>query len=390
MSIEAGSTITIPSPIDVHAHLREPGGEDKETIYTGTTAALHGGYQAVFDMPNNPGRPTVTEERVQEKEEIAANSANTNIGFYAGVNLLDPDLDALRRMHGRVAGIKFYMGHTTGNTTEVDLEVARPVIDFWSELNVKEGATSPILLHAREEVGAESAEYIAKEKAQKVHWCHLSTADEAIYLANLRKDYPELVFGGVTPHHLTMTSRDADFKYGWNGARMMPPLAEEADAEALLRFYNRGDINILETDHAPHTEDDKIRAETQNPQGHDGVEDATCFGVSGIEFVLPVMMSLVARRKIELERLIDSLHAQPAKLLGLIATEGYSETTLSINPYVLEEEHIKGSSLNTPYVNWTAWAKVIEVVVGNRTRMKNGRIYRSNFKPAVLKERSQA
>lgn len=350
-------TMTIPSPIDVHVHLREPGQEWKETIATGTRAALRGGYQFVADMPNN-AKPIYTLDLLQEKQGIMAHSSNVHVGAYQGQNILDPDFDEIRRMMPYSIGSKFYMGPTTGNIHELTLEHARPVVDTIITEAQRLGIHHPILLHVREEAGFEMAEYVASQ-GHPVHWCHVSTESEARYVADLSKRFPEFFTAGVTPHHLTMTQRNANFQQGWNGARMMPPLAREVDAEALLYHYNNGDIQILETDHAPHAHHEKMRAEEENPEGKTDKDCTTCFGVSGIEFVLPIMTALVKRRKITMERLVDSLYDQPMRMLGLRALEMTSKTTLLLGSYVISESDIVGKSRNTPYVGWTAGAKVI-------------------------------
>lgn len=378
MSFSVGESITIPSPIDVHTHLREPGGAHKETIESGTYAALHGGYCAVFDMPNNPGgMETHTESRLDQKSKIALETAHTNIGFYAGVDLDNPQFQQFAGMIRKAAGIKLYMGHTTGTVMEHDLDVARPSIDRWIEESTHIKGEPPILLHAREEVGEETARYIASQ-GYPVHWCHISTLSEVRAVQKLSQEYPDSFSAGVTPHHLTMTQRDADFKYGWNGARMMPPLGLDVDGDALLDAYNKGDIKILETDHAPHTSAEKVRAESENPEGYSGVDCTTCFGISGIEFVLPIMMSLVQRKKITIDRLVDSLHTQPARMLGLIASEQTAQTTMQVEPYILDESDRMGKSKNNPYVGWTAWATVTGVRVDGVQRLSRAESNQAN------------
>lgn len=363
MSISAGEIITIPSPIDVHVHLREPGGEDQETIESGTRAAKQGGCQVVVDMPNNPnGHQTHSEAKLDEKIEIGDRDSLTRIGFYGGADLENPAFDEFPGMIAKAAGLKLYQGETTGNKKDYDLDMARPVIDAYMNLARVTGIRSPILLHARNEIGAETAEYIARNN-HPVHWCHIASETEVKAARQLTKKYPEVYTGGVTPHHLTMTYLNADRQQGWNGARMMPELGKESDAEALLDAYSKGEIQILETDHAPHTKEAKLKAEAENPEGKTGPDCTTCFGVSGIEFVLPVMFSLIQRNEITLERLIDSLYYQPIKMLGL--REGRpsdrARTTLEINPRILEEKDAVGRSRNHPYVGWTGWAKVLNV-----------------------------
>ena len=338
-------------------HLREPGDSKSETIASGTRAAAAGGYQAVFDMPNNPGRPTWSDDRLREKQAIAKRSSRLAIGFYAGVDLANPDIDQLPRMINQAAGLKLYMGHTTGNTTEHNLETARPVIDAWVSEARKRQLHAPILLHALGGVGFETAKYIA-EQEHFVHWCHVATAEEAEQATWLTRQHGQHFTAGVTPHHLTMTHINADFQQGWRGARMQPPLGREVDHDALLDAYNRGDIQILETDHAPHTAADKSKAERENPEGNTDPDCTTCFGVSGIEFVLPVMTTLVRRKKIEMERLTDSLHAQPKRMLGLSENMLRENTILRWDAHTIGEDDIKGASKNTPYIGWEGSARV--------------------------------
>lgn len=360
-----GEILEIPSPIDVHTHLREPGGEEKETIESGTLAALHGGYQAVFDMPNNPrGNETWTEERLDKKTEIAIQTTNTDIGFYAGVDIDNPDFSQIPALVRKSSGVKFYLGPTTGNTKVRGLDEVRDYADEWIKESKEQGTQAPILLHAREEIGFEVADYVARQN-HKVHWCHIADQNEVLFASVLAKKYPELFFAGVTPHHLTMTSRNADFQQGWNGARMQPPLGEDVDADMLLYYYNSGVLNILETDHAPHTNEDKMNAEGSNPEGHTDEDCVTCYGVSGIEFVLPVMMSLVQRNIIDMDRLIDSLYTKPIEMLGLKEKGSIdnprSVTAIMVNPYVISGYDIAGKSRNTPYIGWTGWGKIIGV-----------------------------
>ena len=384
MSLKAGQELKIPSPIDVHAHLRQPGGTDKETIASGTYAALKGGYQAVFDMPNNPGGcQTWTRRRLDEKYQIGRQTARTDIGFYAGVDLANPNLDQIPLMIRRAAGLKLYFGQTTGNTKEFGLDQAREVIDHWLTYGRRRPAPPPILLHAREEIGAEVADYVAGQ-GYPVHWCHISTASEVLASQRLRQLYGQLFTAGVTPHHLTMTARDADLKYGWPGGRMMPPLGNEVDGEALLAAIDKGQIQIIETDHAPHTAEDKLAAERDNPTGDDSPDCNTCFGVSGIEFVLPVMISLVQRRQIRIDRLLDALHTQPARLLGLKTEPKTNSTTIKIEPYVIGEDDLAGQSQNHPYLGWTAWGRVERVVSQNRVLYDRQGPASRDWRPRVL------
>ncbi|MCL2451971.1 amidohydrolase family protein [Candidatus Saccharibacteria bacterium] len=364
--IKPGSKITIPSPIDVHAHLREPGGEAQETIESGTRAALVGGYQAVFDMPNNPnGQQTWSAERLEDKIARAKKTAQTDIGFYAGVDLENPALEEFPAMAEKAVGLKLYMGPTTGNAKVHDLDIARPAIDAWIAACRDLENPRPIMLHVREELGAETVRYIAGQ-GFPVHWCHISTASEIAMARQLRAKYGDNFTCGATLHHLTMTARNADYQQGWNGARMQPPLGDEKDAAILLAALNDGTVQMLETDHAPHTLANKLKAETENPRGLLDADQTTCYGVGGLEFVLPVMTALVQRDLISLERLVDALYDQPIKLLRLDRSKLTGETVLEFRPYVIGRDDLFSKSSNVPYIGWTAGARVISVKRGGK------------------------
>lgn len=367
---QAGEQLWIPAPVDVHVHLREPGGEQSETIASGTLAAEDGGYQLVCDMPNNPnGNETVSAHRVLQKKRIAENDSFTDIGFFSGVDFDNPDMGEISAIAPLTIGPKYYMGFTTGNATERTLDDVRDYTDAYITETQSQGRWQPISLHAHGEVGYETARYIAMQ-GNPVRWCHVSSAEEVKYAEQLQKDFPGLFWAEVTPHHLTMTDRDADLKYGWNGGRMQPPLAEGPDADALLYAYNKGTLAILATDHAPHPAAKKLAAELENPTGVNEPDETTCFGVSGIEFVLPVMFSLVARNMITTDRLIDSLHTQPLNMLGMPRRHPArsAQTQIEVGPYVIGEDDLRGKSRNTPYINWTAWARVLAM-------KKHGQMY---------------
>ncbi|GEM_PF-665570 len=375
IGMKRGETITIKSPVDVHAHLREPGTNKSETIASGTRAARAGGYQAVFDMPNNPGAPTHSASRVVEKLSIASRTGNLDIGFYAGIDLANPATDQIPRMIGRTVGLKLYMGKTTGNNQPYTLDDAREAIDVWINQADQRGFQAPILLHAEGDIGAETADYIARQDHQ-AHWCHVSTTEEAHHAHILKQKYPERFTAEVTPHHLTMTDINAE-QLGWPGGRMMPSLKTEIDRDALQWAFTHGDIDIIGTDHAPHAMENKLAVENENPHGHTEDGCATCFGVSGIEFAVPIL----ARQALlgnfskdksvdeSFERLEDALYTQPLRMLGIQQGNMPARTVLELGAYRIEKEQIVGSSENTPYINMIAGAKVLEVTGLRHPRM---------------------
>ena len=368
-----GEILQIPALIDVHAHLREPGGEHMETIATGTNAALYGGYVLVADMPNNPnGNETWTAERALEKHAIATETARTDFAVIHGHDFDNPRLSEYPGLALLSIANKSYFGHTTGNTAErtIDDPNVRLALAETARVSRELGVRNPSMLHARETVSHTAARYIIEELGHPVHWCHVSTATEVRYAEILQKMHPDMFTAGVTPHHLLMTERNAVFQNGWN-ARIMPPLGKEVDAEAVLWGFNEVILSILETDHAPHPLEKKLDAEAANPKGIIDLKDencVTCFGVSGIEFVLPIMARLVQSKIITMERLVDSLHTQPLRMLGLEGRYNNAITTLEFEPWQITESSLRGKSTNTPYIGFMAGAKVRDVSVDGVSR----------------------
>jgi dihydroorotase len=377
MAFSRGQLVEIPSPIDVHAHLREPGGTPKETIESGTRAALLGGYALVLDMPNNPGGyETWTEERVLEKARIATATAQTDFGIIAGHDFTNPRIGEYENMIPFSLATKGYFGHTTGNTREVTIEDEGVWAAYtaWTAEAKRQGIRTPHMLHAREQTGYLAARRIIEELDTPVHWCHVSTTTEVNYAEMLQRAYPEHFTSGVTPHHLTMTHKNAELQQGWN-ARMMPPLGKEIDNDKLLWAFNKGIIDILETDHAPHTEEEKLHAEAVNPEGKIDASDpdcVSCFGISGIEFVLPIMSALVQRGHVTMDRVVDALHTQPLRMLGLTRGQyAAAKTTLQFEPWQITERDLKGKSSNTPYLGNMAGARVVSVTVNETNWISN-------------------
>lgn len=382
MKFSRGEIVNIPGAIDVHTHLREPGSPQKETIASGTLAALYGGYVLVCDMPNNLGgtpedpkaNQTLSAERVLEKHHIAKETAYTDVAIIGGHDFQNPRLGNYSGMMGLIVADKGYKGHTTGNVHELTIDDP----DVWScylasDAAAKEkGYRLPHMLHAREEVGYEAARRIMKELQAPAHWCHISTSTEVDYVEKLIKEFPDLFFSEVTPHHLLMTGRNATYINGWMG-RAVPPLGSEVDQDKLLWAYNRRILKIIGTDHAPHATEEKMEPEAENPMGHTDVDCSTCFGMSGIEFAIPMLTRLVQQEIITMETLVDSLHTQPLRMLGLEHRYKNSETTLEFEPWQITESSLKGRSSNTPYLGGVASSRVVSVKVNGVDRMRQTR-----------------
>ncbi len=321
VTLDARGMLVTPGFTDLHVHLREPGGEESETIATGTAAALAGGFTTVFAMPNTS--PTADTPEVVRRVLSAAAAA--------GPCEVVPVSAITRGLRGKVP-VDFEAMAAAGagafsddGSWVADDDVARTAFRAagardWLVMEHCEdfGITGPGLLHDAPEVRAagipgipRSAEdratardlALAREFGTRLHLCHVSTAGAVALLASA-KAAGLRVSGEVTPHHLVLTVADAvrggvDFK-------MKPPLREASDVAALVQGLEDGTIDAIGTDHAPH-------AEAKKAQGLDRAP----FGAIGMETAFPVLYThLVLAGKLSLRRLVEALVTGPARVAG--------------------------------------------------------------------------
>ncbi len=278
----------LPGLIDAHVHLREPGGTHKEDLSTGTAAALAGGFTQVLDMPNNTP-PAIDAATLHDKRALAQGRVYCDVGFYLGASssgpLPGPDVAAIS------AGLKVYLDSTFGPLRLTDLGRLQDYVSVWPQ-------TKPIVFHAE---GTSVAVAIALGALwqRPVHLCHISRAAE-IRLIRRAKERGLAVTCEVTPHHLFLSEDDA-LRLGALGD-MRPTLASQDDVAELWR--NLDVIDILATDHAPHSEDEKLSAKPPP-------------GVPGLETALPLMLTAVAQGRLSMERLTDMMYTTPQRLFGL-------------------------------------------------------------------------
>ena len=299
--LDAGGLVVCPGFIDLHCHLREPGFEEKETIATGTEAALHGGFTTVCCMPNTkPPLDTVeTVEYVKAKAKkegavrvltIACVSKGRN-----GTELVD--MKALAQ-----AGVAGFSDDGDPVKTEA---LMRRALEIGKKLGL------PIIDHCEDPVGGPPDGEVkivardlklAEEAGGWVHIAHVSVAGSAV-LIKQAKDRGIRVTAEVTPHHLTLTE-EAVAKWGAQ-AKVNPPLRTERDRQAMVRALKDGVIDAIATDHAPHTTADKQKDYA-----------AAASGISGFETAFGSLMTLVHGGQITLAELIYRLTAAPARILG--------------------------------------------------------------------------
>jgi dihydroorotase len=361
------NTLTVPAAIDLHVHFREPGDNKAETIKTGSKAALQGGYALVCDMPNNPGNPTWTMERLSAKQSIINKSAFIPVATYAGSQPQEDNLDELEVMGQKAIGLKLYGATTTGNEFNYDAKDFEKIVERWHRLQ----PDKPIMLHSGSDNFADFVELVAKKHKHHLHLAHVNNPKD-VHIVREAKKAGMSVSVGVCPHHILKTSFDVHSE-GWF-ARMLPPLAHQDEADELFKLFADGDIDVLETDHAPHTIDSKWHAETENPGGIRDMQTAACFGVPGIEFALPLMFYQVERGRLSLERLIDASSSRPSEIIG-VKIDDDSKVTWKMDKYRIGHEEVELSGAGwSPYLDKLAIGRIWESKVAGKVLIKDGKI----------------
>jgi dihydroorotase len=309
----------LPGAVDLHAHLREPGATHKEDIESGTAAAVAGGVTTVLDMPNtNP--PTTTAEELSRKVAMARRSSRCNLLFYMA--LTAGNLGEIEKGRGQpgFAGVKVFLGSTTGEILLADLSAldralaAVPALFvFHAELesvlsrhrNDMEDpdATAHHVLRPAEAVteGALLVAELARTPGRRLHLCHVSAAPELDMVADSQGTG---LTCEVTPHHLFFTADDTALK--GNLLKTNPPVRYARDREALRAALAGGGINAVASDHAPHTLEEKRRPYREAPSG-----------VPGLDTMVPAVLRLVQLGELTLPRAVEVLSAGPARIAGL-------------------------------------------------------------------------
>jgi dihydroorotase-like cyclic amidohydrolase len=281
------ATLDLPGLIDIHVHLRDPGGTHKEDFSSGTAAALAGGVVAILDMPNNTP-PVVDEETLHSKVELASRKARCDFAFYMGASTENASRSAV---DPHVAGLKMYLDETYGPLRIASLPVLLEHFKSWPRHR-------PIAAHA-EGLSTAIAIGLAQLYDRRLHICHVSRKAE-VELVRQAKERGGEITCEVTPHHLFLTEEDVNTL--GNLALMKPELGTREDNEAL--WSNLDVFDAVASDHAPHTMAEK-KSEAPPP------------GVPGLETTLPLLLNAVSEGRLPLPRLVELLHDGPARVMGL-------------------------------------------------------------------------
>lgn len=379
--IDAKGRFAAPGLVDVHVHLREPGGEHKETIETGTKAAARGGFTTVCPMPNTRPVPD-TVEHLEKLNKLIEDNARVRVLPYASITIRQAgselvDFKGLAE-HGAFAFTDDGVGVQTAGTMYEAMQQAaklnKAVVAHCEDNSLiyggamHEGKRSkelgiPGIPNICEAVQIARDVLLAEAADCHYHVCHVSTK-ESVRAIRDAKAAGIKVTAEVTPHHLLMTEDDVP---GDNAMyKMNPPLRSKEDRDALIEGLLDGTIDCIATDHAPHAADEKAQPMTKAP-----------FGIVGSETAFPLLYThFVKNGDWSLQQLVDYLTIKPAQIFDLpygILEEGKTADLTLID---LEEEreikaedfHSKAS--NTPFIGYKVYGNPVLTMVAGEVAFK--------------------
>jgi dihydroorotase len=321
----AGETIDckglhlLPGVTDTHTHMREPGLTHKEDLESGSRGAVLGGITAVFEMPNTDPM-TITAEALADKVRRGHHRMHCDFAFYVGATRENTrDLGELEMQPG-CAGVKVFMGSSTGSLLIEDDEGVRNVLKairrraaFHSEdeyrLRERMGEridgdprSHPVWRDAKAALMCtQRLIALAKETGKRVHVLHVTSRDEMEFLSR----HKDVATAECTPHHLTMAAPEAYEKHGVY-AQINPPIRDASHRDGLWRGIAKGVVDTLGSDHSPHTHEEKSQP---YPKAHSGI--------TGVQTYVPIMLDHVNAGRLTLQRFVDLSSAGPARVFGM-------------------------------------------------------------------------
>ena len=383
--IDCTNLFVFPGLIYTQFHFREPGGEHKETLETGTLSAALGGVTGIFEMPNtNP--LTITPEAMEFKLKKAHETSYVDFAFYfGGTAEYAEHLSEWENIDG-VCGIKIFMGASNGDLLsatdeEIDAIVAngKRVIAVHAEdesiMNENKvtilGDSNDVAMHYkwRSEESCLNATKrivtIAKKYSRKVHILHITTAQEMAFL----KANKDIASAEVLANHLTLHAPDCYDMFG-TLAQQNPPIREKHHQDALWAAVADGTVDIVASDHAPHTLDEKSGTYPNTPSG-----------TPGVQTLIPIMLNHVHEGRLSYERLVDLMAYGPYRIHKIknkcLIRKGFNADFTVVDP---KTEHIISNAEQASKSGWTPYdgKKVVGfpkmTIIGGKTIMRDGEI----------------
>jgi len=350
--LNVGGSLLLPAGIDMHVHFRDPGFTAKENFSTGSLSAAFGGISCVCDMPNTDPQ-TSTVEALMEKTKLASAKSYVDFGLYAGVT--DENLGRLRELSTSCIGYKIYLGSSTHSLqlSSQNLGVAlretartKKITLIHAEdercLKTHQDTEKNLIDHVRcrpaecEEAAVRHVITETTHLSSTVHLCHVSSCESLEML----RSRPKSLTVGVTPHHLFFDVHKISSNQTYY--KVNPPIRSSFDKDALWTGVASGVIDVCESDHAPHTLEEKQREFNDAPSG-----------LPGVESMYPLLLATVKKERLSFARLLSLLCERPAQLLNL--PKGRLEVGLDADLIVVDfkqPEPLKAEQLHSK-CGWT-------------------------------------
>jgi dihydroorotase len=381
----------LPGVIDSQVHFREPGLAHKEDLVTGSRAAVLGGVTAVFEMPNTDPL-TTSADALADKLARAKGRMHCDFAFWVGGTHDNvADIPELERLPG-AAGIKVFMGSSTGRLLVADDEGVRAILKqtrrraaFHSEDEARLNERKPLRVVGapsshpvwRDEIAAlrstERLIRLAREARAQVHVLHITTREEMAFLASAK----DVASCEATPHHLTLSAED----YPRLGTKMQmnPPVRDPDHRDAIWRGLEQGVVDVLGSDHAPHTLEEKARPYPESPSG-----------MTGVQTLVPIMLDHVNAGRLSLQRFIDLTSAGQQRLFGIIGkgrvAAGYDADFTIVDlkrRETISDSWIASRSRWTPYDGKTVTGWPVGTIIRGQRVMWEGELTAQSLGQAV-------
>ncbi|WII72341.1 dihydroorotase [Bdellovibrio sp. 22V] len=383
-TIDAKGLHVLPGVIDSQVHFREPGLTHKEDLETGTKAAILGGVTSIFEMPNtNP--PTTTTELFQDKLQRAQGRAHCNYAFFIGGSHDNvANLGNLERLR-HCSGIKIFMGSSTGNLLVEDDATLEKILSQ-GHRRVIIHSEDEMRLRERKHIAVDNADphfhpvwrdvetavnsttrllRIARKTGRRIHVLHVSTGEEMDILKNAK----DIATVEVLPQHLTLYAPDCYDKLG-TYAQQNPPIREKRHMDRIWKAVLDGTVDVIGSDHAPHTREEKEKPYPSSPSG-----------VPGVQTLVPIMLNHVHEGRLSLLRFVEMVTENPRRVFGIKnkgrLQEGFDADVTLVDlkkTKTIDNSWIASRCGWTPFHGMSVTGWMTHTVVGGHVVMENDQV----------------
>lgn len=382
--INARGLHVLPGVIDSQVHFREPGLTHKEDLETGTRAAILGGVTSIFEMPNtNPS--TSTKEAFEDKLQRAANRAHCNYAFFVGAGHDNVANMASLELLPHCSGIKIFMGSSTGNLLVEDDATLEKIL-AQGKRRVIVHSEDEMRLRERKHIATDMADVhyhpvwrdvetavnsttrllrIARKTGRRIHVLHVSTGEEM----DILKDAKDIATVEVLPQHLTLYAPDCYDKLG-TYAQQNPPIREKRHLDRIWKALQDGTVDIIGSDHAPHTREEKDRPYPASPSG-----------VPGVQTLIPIMLNHVNDGRLTLKKLVELMTENPCRVFGVQnkgrLRQGYDGDITIVDlkkTKTIDNSWIASRCGWTPFHGMSVTGWMTHTIVGGKLVMENDEV----------------